>query len=136
MFMINPFTLNPFAIIAGIAMHMVLGMLWYSPLLFGNLWMKTMKLKAENINMHAGHLVGAALVGFTLTLCLAHMADVLHITTCRAAIEYALLLWLGLVATTKFSDVIWQGVPVPVYLIGAGFWAVDMSLIACIVTKL
>lgn len=136
MFMINPFAINPLAVIAGIIAHMVVGMLWYSPLLFGPLWMRHLKRNAKEMNMHAGHLVGAALIGFTLTLSLAHFSDVLGVQTCRGAIEYALLLWLGFIATTRFSDVIWQGKPTPVFLIDAGYWAVNLSIISCIVTKI
>lgn len=136
MFMINPLAVNPLAILAGVGAHMILGMLWYSPLLFGPLWMRCVKINAKDMNMHAGHIIGAALVGLTLTLSLAHFIDVLGVTTCRTALEYALLLWLGFIATTKFSDVIWQGRSITAYFIEAGHWAVCMSVISCLLTKL
>ena len=136
MFMINPLSINPLAIIAGVGAHMILGMLWYSPLMFGPLWMKSIKITEKDMKMHAGHMVGAALVGLTLTLTLAHFIDVLGVSCCRTAIEHALLLWLGFIATTKFSDVIWQGKAITTYLIDAGYWAVGMSVISCILTKL
>lgn len=136
MFMINPLAINPLAVIAGVAAHMVIGMLWYSPALFGSLWMRSIKVSSKDMNMHAGHMIGAALVGLTVVLCLAHFIDVLGVTTCRTAIEYALLLWLGFVAAPMFSGVIWQGTPITTYLINIGNWAVSMSVVSCILTKL
>lgn len=136
MFMITPFAVQPLALLAGIGTHMLLGMLWYSPLLFGNMWMRSLKRTNKDVSMHAGHLIGAALVGFTIVLCLGHFMNALGVSTCRAAVEYALLLWLGFIATTRFSDVIWQGKPMATYLIDAGYWAVNLSIISCVLTKL
>ena len=98
--------------------------------------MRQVKKSTHTMKMHIGHLISAALIGFTVTLSLAHFSDVLGIQTCRGAIEYSLLLWLSFIATTRFSDVIWQGRPVAIFLIDAGYWAVNMSIISCIVTKL
>lgn len=136
MFFIKQLALSPLAILAGTAAHMIVGMLWYSPLLFGNVWMRSVKIDKKKISMHSGHLIGAALIGLTISLFMAHMIDMQGFTCCLDSIPFALLLWLGLVATTHFSNVIWQGKCMAAYLIEAGYWAANLSIISCVVTKL
>ena len=41
---------NIWAILVCIIINMVLGALWYSPLLFGNIWLKLVNKKAEDIS--------------------------------------------------------------------------------------
>lgn len=135
MFFLNPLTFNIVGLLAGVAAHMMIGMLWYSPLLFGNAWMRASKIKAGEVNMHSGHLIGAALIGFTLSLCLAYLNDAANLMTCRASIEHALLYWLAFVATSQFSQVIWQKKSFELYMIEAGYWAVNLAVISCIVTR-
>lgn len=42
--------LNILAIIVSIITNMVIGMLWYSPVLFGNIWLKLSGFKASDIS--------------------------------------------------------------------------------------
>jgi hypothetical protein len=135
MFFLSALPFNPLVLLSGITIHMLLGMIWYSPVAFGPLWTEYRKTSAKKLKMHAGHLVGAALVGLTLTLCLSHLSSVLHIECYRTAIESGLILWLGLVATSQFSAVIWQGKIIPLFLIEAGFWAVDICAIMAMITS-
>lgn len=132
---LNPFTFNLVGLFAGVAAHMFIGMAWYSPLLFGNAWMRAMKKRSGDLQMHSGHLIGAAITGFTVALVLAHLNDAANIMTCRASIEQAVLYWLGFVATTGFSQVVWQGKSFDLYLIEAGYWLVQLSAVSCIVTR-
>jgi len=129
-------SITPLALIIGIAAHMIIGMLWYSPLLFGKYWMNLSKIKASSYKMHSGHIAGAAATGGAITLVLGYILKGLGITTCIAAIEYSLLIWLGFVATVLFSPVLWEKKPIELYFIGVAHWAVTFSLISCIVTKL
>ncbi|MGD1997666.1 MAG: DUF1761 domain-containing protein [Candidatus Dependentiae bacterium] len=135
MFFAHLASFNLVGLLAGVVAHMLIGMLWYSPLLFGNAFIRASKLKASDIRMHSGHLIGAALIGFTVSLCLAYLNDAANIMTCRASIEHALLYWLAFVVTTQFSQVLWQKKSFELYLIEIGYWAVNLSVISCIVTR-
>ncbi|WP_274365010.1 DUF1761 domain-containing protein [Paenibacillus thermotolerans] len=48
--MIHLAEVNYFAVLAATAVTMVLGFLWYSPVLFGNAWMKQVGLRKEDMS--------------------------------------------------------------------------------------
>lgn len=50
----NPLTINWLAVISATLLFYALGALWYSPVLFGNIWMKEINMKkddAKKVNM-------------------------------------------------------------------------------------
>lgn len=136
MFHIPFLNLSPVALLAGIAAHMLIGMAWYSSILFGSRWVRLQKIKAGSFVMDTSHWVGAALTGATITIVLNHLLQALGTHICLQAIEYALLLWLGFIAPIQFSGVLWEKKPLELYFISIGHWAVTLALIGCIVTKL
>ena len=46
---------NIWAVLACIICNMVIGALWYSPILFGNIWLKLVGKKPEDINQKAAN---------------------------------------------------------------------------------
>lgn len=131
-------TCSPIGIIAAVLAHMILGMLWYSPQLCGRFADCDTPKKANKPepSMHAGHVIAELCNGLTLAICFSHFNSVAHIMTCTASIQQALFAWGAFVATTSFSQVIWEGRPMATYLVTVGFWLVDFALISCIVTRL
>ena len=136
MFYIPFLSISPAALIIGIASHMLIGMTWYSPLMFGSLWMKLCKINPESIKMHAGHVIGSAITGGTITIVLGHLLKTSGVASCIASIEYSTLIWLGFISTVLFSPVLWEKRPIELYLIGAAHWLVTLLVIGCVVTKL
>ena len=86
--------------------------------------------------MHAGHIIGSAITGATITIVLGHLLKALGVTTCLGSIEYSALIWLGFISTILFSPVLWEKRPTELYLIGAIHWLVTLIVIGCVVTKL
>ncbi|MDQ5890370.1 MAG: hypothetical protein QG604_244 [Candidatus Dependentiae bacterium] len=136
MFCFSFLPISLIALIAGIAAHMIIGMLWYSPLLFGNLWMSLNKIKAGSYKMHAGHIAGSVITGATTTIVLGHILKGLSVTTCLAALEHSLLLWLGFIATEQFGSVLWEKKPLELYFIKVAHVAVTLAAVGCLVTVL
>jgi len=136
MFNIPLLTISPTALIVSIAAHMLIGMLWYSPLLFGNLWLTLNKFKPGSVVMHSGHIVGSILTAATIAITLSNLFKMLAITTCLASIQYSLLLWLGFVTTVQFGAVLWTRQPIGLFMIITGYWATIITITGCIVTKL
>jgi len=130
------FPISLISLVVSIAAHMIIGMLWYSPFMFGNKWLELTKIKPSSIKMHSGHIAGSAITGGTIAIVLGHVLKALGIASCWGAIEYSLILWLGFVTTTLFSGVLWERRPTNLYLIAIAHWAVTMAVIGCIVTKL
>ncbi len=48
--MFDAMTFNLWAVLVSVAVNMAVGMLWYSPVLFGNIWLKLVDKKAEDIS--------------------------------------------------------------------------------------
>ncbi len=136
MLYISFLAISPAALIIGTAAHMLIGMAWYSPLLFGNVWMKLTKTKPGSIKMHAGHVIGSICTGVTIAIVLGYLLKSLGVSTCLSSIQYSTLIWLGFITTILFSPVLWEKRPVELFLIGAAHWLVTLMVIGCIVIKL
>jgi len=128
--------ITPVALLLGVLTHMLIGMLWYGPYLFGPLWMSFSKVKASTFKMTWMHWAGSASSGLTITLVLNALLRMMHVTTCLASVKLALLFWLGFIVTTNLSPVLWEKKPYQLYLLSIAHWAVALALIACVTTKL
>ena len=129
-------SISPTALIVSIATHMLIGMLWFSPLLFGNLWIALSKIKPGSYKMNSGHIIGSILTAATVAIVLSHLFKLLGVTCCLVSIQYSSLIWLGFIATVQFGAVMWSRQPVNLFLILTSYWFTLVTLIGCIVTKL
>lgn len=104
--------LTPSNIIVAALVAFAYGALWYSPILFINVWMKGEGMTKETLpkrtplyllqtNLYSLISLGA------MASVLAIIFDLLAVPTLKAAIALALLLGFGLVVTTRFMDMIY-----------------------------
>ncbi len=124
-------TLNYAAIlVAGIA-NMVLGALWYSPVLFGNIWMKAMKFNKSDMKNTKGMGVRYAvafLMGLLMIYILAHYVDYMEAETASAGAETAFWPWLGFMVPLLVGSVLWDGKNFTVFAINAAHYLVAMLM--------
>lgn len=113
-------------------LNIVLGMLWYSPLLFGNLWAKAYKFEAKNLKPTPWHYAGSILVSLVTASVLALLIKQFHIITWDKGLLLAIYLWLGFIVTTHFSGVIWAGKPLRVYFIDVAYQFVSLVMMGTI----
>ena len=89
------FDVNWLALIVAAVADMIIGSLWYSPVLFGDRWMKAMGKRKEDLGDPAGAMtvaIPSALVSaFVLALVLASLG----VDSLLAGAGVGLLLWLG-----------------------------------------
>lgn len=112
--------LNYIAVLVTAAVGMVIGALWYSPLLFANQWMKLVgKTKADLKGAQTGYLV-AAVASLIAAYVLAHFVDYAGATTLEEGSLVGFWAWLGFVATTSGVNYIFSGKPRNLYLIENG----------------
>lgn len=104
-----------------------LGALWYS-CLFGRLWADAYKLTPDLRKPSPIHYIGTLGVSFVMAFVLAGLSHFFHINTVSAAICLGFWIWLGLVATTHFSGVIWAQKPLKVFLIDTGYLLLGIVL--------
>jgi hypothetical protein len=114
-------------LVAGVA-TMVVGFLWYSPLLFARPWMVLMgydpndKTKLEEMRKGAGKSYGITFVASLVSAFV--LAKIIDITTVNSALygmKIGFAMWLGFVTTVQLTGVLFAKQPAKLYLINTGY---------------
>ena len=120
--------LNFLAVLAAAISTMLVGFLWYSPLLFAKPWMKEMgydpndKAKAEEMKKsaapaYAGSLLASLISSFVLALFLHWMrAGNAHVGAITG-----FHVWLGFVATVQFTGALFTKQSMKLFAINTGY---------------
>jgi hypothetical protein len=93
---------------------LVIGALWYSPLLFGNLWLKAHGFSAEKMREKAGRSYLVSLLCYlVMAFVLAMLVSWTGVSTIVQGVALAALAWLGFLVTLgltgqMFSDRPWS----------------------------
>jgi hypothetical protein len=127
---------NYLAILACGIVFMVVGALWYSPLLFGKPWMKAMRKNQEELKeMQKGvwksyimNLIGALVMAFVL----AHIIQYAQADTALKGAQTGLWMWIGFVITTSLGGVLFEERPKALYFIHNGYQLVSLVLMGVI----
>lgn len=132
-------SLNWLAILVAAISTMILGFLWYSPLLFAKAWTREMgydandKAKMDEMRKsggpaYAGSMVAALLSAFTLALILHGMrAESLHF-----GIMASFHIWLGFVATVQFTGALFAKQSMKLFAINTGYQLVCFLVMGAI----
>ncbi len=134
-------TVNLAAVLVAAIVAFVIGGLWYSPMLFGNLYMKLAGVTQKQINdmkkkggmagmwkSYLGMFIGTLVMSYVV----AHFVQYVGATTISAGIQLGFWLWLGVAAPLQLSAVFWEKQPVKLYLVHTGHVLVSLSIIAAI----
>lgn len=121
------------AIIVATIFNMALGAFWYSPMLFGPLWAKQLGLNLEQISPNKKQYVLALVVALVTSWILAYLVEITHSTTAYSGGTIGFICWLGFIATTHLSGVIWAKKPLIVYFIDVSCLLVVLTLNGAIV---
>lgn len=126
--------INYFALIVAALAAMVVGSLWYSPVLFGKQWMQLRGVTPpkDGMKMPAREMA----LEFVATLVIAYVLDIFVIAfgafTWQSALLLALVVWLGFYVTQLLSEVLWEKKPFGVFLISGSMRLVSLVLMALI----
>lgn len=106
---------------------MLIGMLWYSPVLFAKPWMRLSGVTPEAIakEKKKGMLptyAGGFLNNLIMSAVLFYLLRLTMAGTLARSATVAFLVWIGFIATTQFSSVLWEKKPFLLYLINAGYY--------------
>lgn len=119
---------NLFAVLACGVAAMIIGFLWYSPMLFAKPWVKEMgydmndKAKMEEMKKKAGPAYGTSFVASLLTaFILALILNALTINTPFYGMKLGFAVWLGFVATVQLTGVLFQGNSMKLFAINTGY---------------
>ena len=115
------FDLNFLAILLAAVLYFVIGMVWYSPQLFGKAWMEAHPGRDEDMKCCYKSMVGTFVLGLVIAYVMDLVLDWINLGNARDGALCAFWLWLGFVATTHFSGVLWERKPLKSYLIHMGY---------------
>lgn len=130
---------NWLAILASGVVYMVVGFLWYGPL-FGNMWMKLVGLTKKDIqkDMSQGNMAKTYGTAFLTALVSAYVTNVLvvllNVTDVGSAVALGVMLWLGYVAASYATLVLYENKKFKLYLLNTGYYLVTIVAAAVILT--
>ncbi len=114
-------------LVAGIS-TMVVGFLWYSPILFAKPWMREMgydledKAKMEATRKSAGPAyMGSFIASLVSAFILALFLHWLHVQDLQLGLLVAFHVWLGFVATVQLTGVLFMKQSMKLFAINTGY---------------
>jgi len=132
---------NLMAVLVAAIATMIIGFLWYSPLLFARPWTILMgydpddKAKLQEMQKSTGKLYGIA---FIASLISAFVLDKIIAVTTVNRIPYGLkigfAIWLGFVMTVQLTDMLFGKKPTKLFLINTGYQLVCYLVMSVIFT--
>jgi hypothetical protein len=104
-------TINLLPVIVAGIINMAIGMLWYSPYVFGKLWIKSMQKTPEEMKQGANPFVYIlnTIAALLLAYVLAHIVKYANINTAVMGVEAGFWVWLGFVVTTVLPTYLYEG---------------------------
>ena len=128
---------NYLAVFGAAVVSMVIGALWYSPLLFGKMWMTMSGITPDNMESMKKGMGAKYGVQFVMSLVMAyvltHMLQYAGATTIGTAMQGAFWLWLGFVVTVGAGMVLWEKKPIKLYFLMMAHELVSIAAMAIVV---
>lgn len=133
--MLEHIHVNSFAVILAAAAYFLLGALWYSPKLFGQCWSHeagVVPCKGHSFFSYVGEFIVDLVIAYVLAIIL-HIFNVSLITEGLAA---ALWIWVGFIATSHISAMLWGKKTFKSFVINGGFSLIGLLLMSVILVLL
>ncbi len=129
---------NWLAILGAVVSSMVIGFLWYSPILFGKEWQELSKIKKGDIDQsskgmaktYSTTMIGAFVMAYVLKL----LIDLVYVTSVFEGMQLAFWIWLGFVATSMVNTVLYDKKPWALYLINSGYQLANLLAMGAILS--
>lgn len=128
---------NPLAIVLCIFLNMVVGALWYSPLLFGNIWLKLIQQNQQQARDITAQEARAAMSlsvipASVLMICLALVLSLAGASTVIDGLALGTLIAIGIIGMSFTNLILFEERPVSLVIINVGYPFVVFNLAACI----
>jgi hypothetical protein len=135
--------INWVAVLVSAIITMILGMIWYSPQVFGKTWacthmkdtvtgtMGTMGT-TKTCEASAGQYVGSFVAAFVAAAVLALFINWTHTIDAAEGAAVGIFAWMGFILTTLFSGFIWGHKTLVGFVVHAGFYLVNFIIIGAL----
>lgn len=134
--------INFLAVFVAAIASMILGFLWYSPMLFARPWMRLMgfdpddKAKLAEMQKGAGKVYGLAFIASLVSaFVLAKIISVTTVITIAYGMKVGFAVWLGFVATVQLTGALFAKQPTKLFLINTGYQLVCYLAMGAILAK-
>jgi hypothetical protein len=122
--------LNILGIFVATIIGMFLGAIWYSPLLFGNAWMKCIGKTPETLGKPTIPMIGSIVASFLTALGVSILFSVMSITDLSTAVSIGATLGLLIIFPALLSDNLFCGWGNKLLLIQSGYRATSVLLMS------
>lgn len=131
------FHLHVLALVVAVVATFALGALWYSPLVFGNMWVRAHGYspeRLERMKKRAPRAYGISFVAFlVMAHVLAYLALRVGVGTALGGAKLGFLVWVGFAATIGLTSWVYSDKPFTTYLIDAGYELVYLIVMGAII---
>lgn len=126
--------LNPYAILLGAVVHILLGMLWYHPKLFGKAWGRHVGIKKKDLKkkMPRRTILISIVAALLIATILSFLATVFERTLLGGFLT-GFLAWAGFVATTTINPVLWERKDPHIYFINNAYYLFSFIIMGIII---
>lgn len=124
--------INFLGIIAAIFIGMALGGLWYSPILFGNAWMKCIGKTPETLGGQTAPLIGSIVASFLMALGVSLLFALINPTNLLTAMSIGAILGLLIIFPTLLSDNLFCGWGNKLLIIQSGYRVISVFLMSLV----
>lgn len=113
---------NLMAVLIAVILSMVIRAVWYSPIAFGNLWMKLVGLSGKDMKKEGVWIyqvttfIGLVLMALVLSLLL----NLLSVSNVVEGLKVGFFVWSGFVATTSLTNALFSQKSLKLYLLENG----------------
>jgi hypothetical protein len=115
-------------------------MLWYSPALFGKKYMKMMgiseKEMAKNQDKMMPIMIQALILDAIMAYVLVHVLVLFQASSIAEAVQVALWVWLGFIATSTYMLVLYEKKTMDYWIMTAGHYLFALIAIAIVIVTL
>jgi hypothetical protein len=125
---------NYLAVLLAAVVSMVIGFVWYSPILFAKSWMKEMGYKASEMKgmqkkmgpMYGLSFLASLLIAYVLTHVIAMGEYFFGATGIGMGLQGAFWSWLGFVMPVQLTDVLFGGKSWKLFFMNTGYQLVSL----------
>lgn len=130
--------INFLAVTAAAVATFLVGALWYSPVLFGKLWMKAHGYSEEKLKEMQKTAAQAYITSFVCYLVMGVVFSVIlsyvypEASTVAKGLQLGFLFWVGFAATIGLTANLFSEKPLSTYLIDAGYQLIYLLIMGAI----
>ena len=132
---------NLVTLLVAVVASMLIGFLWYSPMLFAKPWMKLMGITQQDmkgaqngmVKMYAISFFAALVTAFVLSHVVAMSEKFFGSSPLETGLNSAFWMWVGFVAPVQLTDVIFGGKKWKLFAINTGYQLASLLVMGVVI---